>query len=166
MNDECDIIPLLYVIGIIIWIIIIFGLGIDKYINSSYLFLIIILLPIIVFIINIVLYKYRKVNGIKNPELSLLKESNNFLVIGMFIFFGFILYREINTAQNYKIVIQYLMIAFALALISMYVFWTSGKQTQIKDHLKTIPYTYSITFLLLAIFYYLIIIQNRDQIIN
>lgn len=151
-EDLVSLIEIVYLIAAILWIILIFALGIFQ--KANYMVWIFMFLPLVVFIIN-----YINLNNITyETEKQMLR--GNFLSFGFIVAVILINWNSPGNSDKSEF-FKLLIAAFILMMVSLVDIWVDEKYMPVIKHMKTALHTMSLS--LLAISLYLYYVQNGSQ---
>jgi hypothetical protein len=140
----------MYIMAIIIWILLIVGVGLLNYKEGRLLYLIICFIPIAIFSYTFIIL------GTTNLSTQNVFKSN---VVSIGLLFFFPLFAQMMTFNHADIITftKMMIIGFSISLISLYDVWTDSRDNAILQHTKTILHTYAITLVLASLCFYFII---------
>jgi len=134
-----------YIIALLLWVVLIVGLGL---VNDDYISLCILLLPPIVYIINFVSLK----DFTCKYEDQMFR--GNFLSFAFLVAIVLIHWNNPISNQDKTEFFKILIVAFTLLMISLLDVWVSGENMSIMKHIKTCLQTASLTLLTLGLYLY------------
>lgn len=143
----------IYIFGIVSWVIMIGILNYRYQINKIPFFWLIFLIPIIIFLANIYFISKRDID----ENDSLVTNDNSTLLIGLgpvFPLFFLIFGDKFKNDASYKGFVTLMIFGFLMTILATYVVWTPRKTTPLTTHVKTIPYTFAVTFFLMSMIYF------------
>lgn len=150
LNYDPDIITLIrmiYVIGIILWIFILFGLHLITH-KTDFFGWVILMIPIFVYIINIINIS----DCTYGAEKYLFKD--NLISFGFLITAVLINWNSSCTPSQKAHFFKIIVLALILLMLGLLNIWTSKKMMTVVNNVRTILQTASLTLLVFALFSY------------
>lgn len=149
-DSEIKTLRALYMMAIVIWVLLIIGVGILNYKEGRLIYIIICFIPIAIFAYTFIILKSSKLST-QNVFKS------NVVSIGLLFFFP--LFAQMMTFNHVDILTftKMMILGFSISLISLYDVWTDSRDNALLQHTKTILHTYAITLVLASLCFYYII---------